>query len=60
MSLPCIFDSISSKDEDEDENEKSVCELYWDGIKGMKSLKLPSESKSEKSQMYLQNNLNKI
>ena len=59
-----IFESISSKskDEDEDENEKTARELYQDGIEGMKSLKVPGEieSKDEKSQMYLENNLNKI
>ena len=64
MSIPSIFDSISSKskDEDEDENEKTARELYQDGIEGMKGLKLPGEieSKDEKSQMYLENNLNKI
>ena len=64
MSLPSIFDSISSegKDEGEDENEKTVCELYQDGIEGMKVLKLPDEieSKDEKFQIYLENNLNKI
>ena len=64
LSIPSIFDSISSKskDEDEDENEKTARELYQDGIEGMKGLKLPGEieSKDEKSQMYLENNLNKI
>ena len=64
MSLPSIFDSISSegKDEGEDENEKTVRELYQDGIEGMKVLKLPDEieSKDEKFQIYLENNLNKI
>ena len=66
LSLPSIFDSISSKskdeDENEDENEKTARELYQDGIEGMKGLKLPGEieSKDEKSQMYLENNLNKI
>ena len=56
MSIPSIFDSISSKskDEDEDENEKTARELYQDGIEGMKGLK------DEKSQIYLENNLNKI
>ena len=57
-------DSILSenKDEDENENEKTAPELYQDGIEGMKGLKLPGEieSKDEKSQIYLQNNLNKI
>ena len=57
-------DSIlsESEDEDENENEKTAPELYQDGIEGMKGLKLPSEieSKDEKSQIYLQNNLNKI
>ena len=64
LSIPSIFDSISSKskDEDEDENEKTARELYQDGIEGMKGLKLPDEIeiKDEKSQMYLENNLNKI
>ena len=64
MSLSSIFDSISSnsKDEDEYENEKTARELYQDGIEGMKGLKLPGEieSKDEKSQIYLENNLNKI
>ena len=64
MSLPSIFDSISSegKDEGEDENEKTVRELYQDGIEVMKVLKLPDEieSKDEKFQIYLENNLNKI
>ena len=64
MSLTSTFDSISSKskDEDEDENEKTAPELYQDGIEGMKGLKLPGEieSKDEESQMYLENNLNKI
>ena len=41
LSIPSIFDSISSesKDEDEDENEKTARELYQDGIEGMKGLK---------------------
>ena len=52
LTLPSIFDSISSKDEDED--EKTARELYQDGIEGMKGLK------DEKSQIYLENNLNKI
>ena len=64
MSIPSIFDSISSKskDEDEDENEKTARELYQDGIEGMKGLKLPDEIelKDEKSQMYLENNINKF
>ena len=64
MSLPSIFDSISSesKDEDEDENKKTARELYQDGIEGMKVLKLPDEIKikDEKFQIYLENNLNKI
>ena len=64
MSLLSIFDSISSKskDEDEDQNEKAAPELSQDGIDGMKGLKLPGEikSKGEKSQMYLENNFNKI
>ena len=60
LTLPSIFDSISSKDEDED--EKTARELYQDGIEGMKGLILPGkiEIKNEKSQMYLENNLNKI
>ena len=66
MSPPSIFHSISSKskdeDKDEDENEKTAREFYQDGIKGMKGLKLPGEieSKDEKSQIYLENSLNKI
>ena len=64
LSIPSISDSISSesKDEDEDENEKTVHELYQDGIERMEGLKLPGkiEIKDEKSQMYLENNLNKI
>ena len=66
LSLPSIFDSISSKskdeDENEDENEKTARELYQDGIEGIKGLKLPGEieSKDEKSQIYLENNLSKI
>ena len=61
-SLSSIFDSISSKSKDEDENEKTARELYQDGIEGMKGLKLPNEieSKDEKYQIYLENNLNKI
>ena len=55
-------DSILINSEDEDEDEKTARELYQDGIEGMKGLKLPGEieSKDEKSQMYLENNLNKI
>ena len=64
LSIPSISDSISSesKDEDEDENGKTVHELYQDGIERMEGLKLPGkiEIKDEKSQMYLENNLNKI
>ena len=62
LSLPSIFYSISSKSKDEDEDEKTARELYQDGIEGIKGLKLPSEieSKDEKSQMYLENHLNKI
>ena len=64
LSLPGIFDSISSKskNEDEDKNEKTARELYQDGIEGIKGLKLPGEieSKDEKSQIYLENNLSKI
>ena len=63
-SLSSIFGSISSKskDEDEDANEKTARELYQDGIEGIKGLKLPGEieSKDEKYQMYLENNVNKI
>ena len=42
--------------------KKSERDLYQGSIEGMKDLKLPSkiESKDEKSQMYLGNNLNKI
>ena len=46
LSIPSIFDSISSKskDEDEDENEKTARELYQDGgIECMKGLILPDE-----------------
>ena len=39
---------------------KNKHELYQDGIEGMKGLELSGESKDEKSQMYLENNLNKI
>ena len=62
LSLPGIFDSIPSKSKDEDENEKTAHEIYQNGIEGIKGLKLPGEieNKNEKSQMYLQNNLNKI
>ena len=63
LSLPSIFDSISgkSKDEDEDKNEKAVRELYQDGIKNIEGLdKLLGGTKDEKSQMYIENNLNKI
>ena len=57
-----ILSKSEDKDEDEDENEKTARELYQDGIEGMKGLKLPGEieSKDEKSQIYLENNLNKI
>ena len=50
------------EDEDEDENEKTVRDLYQGSIEGMKGLKLPGEieSKDEKSQLYLENNLDKI
>ena len=53
-SISSIFDSISSKSKDEDENEKTALELYQDGIEGMKGLTLPGEIeiKDEKSQMY--------
>ena len=63
LSLTSILDSISSKskDEDEDENEKTTRELYQDGIKNVDGLdKLLGETKDEKSQMYLINNLDKI
>ena len=67
LSIPSIFDSISisSKSKDEDENEdktkheKTARELYQDRIEGMKGLKLLGESKDQKSQLYLENNLNK-
>ena len=50
------------EDEDEDENEQTGRDLYQGSIEGMKVLKLPDEieSKDEKSQIYLKNNLNKI
>ena len=53
---------LVSDDKDEDENAKIERDLYQGSIKGMKGLKLPVEieSKYEKSQMYLENNLNKI
>ena len=53
---------LVSDDKDEDENAKIERDLYQGNIKGMKGLKLPVEieSKDEKSQMYLENNLNKI
>ena len=64
LSIQSISDSISSKskDEDEDENEKTARKHYQDGIEDIKGLKLPGEikSKDEKSQIYLENNLNKI
>ena len=62
LSLPSIFYSISCKSKDEDEDEKTARELYQDETEGIKGLKLPGEieSKDEKSQMYLENNLNKI
>ena len=49
-------------DHNKNKPEKTARELYQDGIEGMKSLKVPGEieSKDEKSQMYLENNLNKI
>ena len=61
--ISCIFDSISSKSKDEDENEKTALEIYQDGqIEGLKGLILPDEIeiKDKKLQMYLENNLNKI
>ena len=60
LSLPSIFDSISSESKDED--EKTAHEFYQDEIEGMKGPILPGEIeiKDEKSQMYLENNFNKI
>ena len=57
-----IFSKSENKDEDEEENKKTARKLYQDGIEGMKGLKLPGEieSKDEKSQIYLEKNLNKI
>ena len=61
-----VFDSISSnskdEDEDKDKSEKTAREFYQDGTGGIKGLKLPGEieSKDKKSQMYLENNLDKI
>ena len=50
-SISSIFDSISSKskyqDEDEDEVEKTVRELYQNGIEGIKGLKLSGEIESK-------------
>ena len=62
MSIPTIFDSISSKSKNDDENEKTAYEIYQGGLEGTKDLKVPGEieSKDEKSQMFLENNLNKI
>ena len=53
---------VKDEDEDKDENKKNECDLYPGSIEGMEGLKLPAEieSKDEKSQMYLKNNLNKI
>ena len=62
LSLPSIFDSMSSKckDEDEDENEDTAPELHQDGIKDIEGLdKLLRESKDEKPQIYVENNFNK-
>ena len=62
-SISSVFDIISSESKDnENENEKTARELYQDRIEGMTGLKLPGEieSKNGKSQMYLENNLNKI
>ena len=64
-SISSIFDNISSKseyeDEDEDENEKTEHELYQDGgIEGMKGLFDEIKLKDEKSEMYLENNLDEI
>ena len=52
---------VKDEDEDKDENKKNECDLYQGSIEGMECLKLPAEieSKDEKSQMYLKNNLNK-
>ena len=52
----------NAQSKDEDENEKTARELYQDRMEGIKGLKLPDEIevKDEKSQMYLENNLNKI
>ena len=52
---------VKDEDEDKDENKKNECDLYQGSIEGMEDLKLPAEieSKDEKSQMYLKNNLNK-
>ena len=62
--LSSIFDRISSKSkgEDEDEDEKTPRELYQGGNDGSKGLKLLDETeiKDEKSQMYLENNLNEV
>ena len=64
LSISSVFEIIlsESKDEDVDENKKTARELYQDGIEGMKGLKLPGEIeiKNEQSQMYLENNINKI
>ena len=62
MSIPTIFDSISSKSKNDDENEKTAYEIYQGGLEGTKDLKVPGEieSKDKKSQMFLENNLNKI
>ena len=52
---------VKDEDEDKDKNKKNECDLYQGSIEGMECLKLPAEieSKDEKSQMYLKNNLNK-
>ena len=55
-------DDDEDEDEDKDENEKNDRDLYQGSIEGIKVLKLPGEieSKDEKSQTYLGNNLSKI
>ena len=49
LSIPSIFDNISSKskdeDEDEDENEKNARELYKDKIEVWKVLNYPVKLK---------------
>ena len=54
LSLPSIFDSISSKSKNEDENEKTTHELYQDGTEGMKGLKLlPDEIERMENLKYI-------